>query len=246
MESFFNIEIDTEKLPRHVGIIMDGNGRWAKKRNLPRVMGHERGFAAIKRIIEFNKDLGVPYITVFAFSTENWKRPRDEVNFLMGLAKRMILEYTDTLLKHDVRLRVTGITDDIDTELQNLIKDAISRTEHCQHYTMNIAFNYGGRREIADAARKIAFEVKEGRLRPENVDESLIQKHLYSPDIPDVDMMIRTSGELRLSNFLLWQCAYSEFYFSKKLWPDFSPEDFVIAIKDYQNRKRRFGDINNE
>ena len=246
MESFFNIEIEPEKLPRHVGIIMDGNGRWARKRNLPRMMGHERGFAAIKRIIEFNKNLEVPYITIFAFSTENWRRPKDEVNFIMGLAKKLFMEYTDTLLKNDVRLRITGIREHIDSDFLKLMEESLHRTEQCRKFTLNIAFNYGGRREIADAAKNIAVDVKEGRLDPEHIDEALVQQYLYSPDIPDVDLMIRTSGELRLSNFLLWQCAYSEFYFSDKLWPDFSPEDFIVAIKDYQNRKRRFGDITNE
>ena len=239
----FGLEIDDKNLPAHIGIIMDGNGRWAKRKNLDRIMGHDKGYKVLKRIIDFNKFIGVKYITVYAFSTENWKRPENEVNFLMELAKKLVIEYTETLLKNDIRLMITGTEDNLSKDLLLLLQSSIDRTSHCKRYTLNIAFNYGGRKEILDAVKKIAVESGKDSSLIENLDEDNFRKYLYHSDLPDVDLMIRTSGEIRTSNFLLWQSAYSELWFTKKLWPDFTPKDYCKAIVDYQKRQRRFGSV---
>lgn len=241
--NFYGYEIDPEKLPRHVGIIMDGNGRWAVKRGLDRSAGHEKGFAALRRLMDFNRRLKAPIITVYAFSTENWKRPAAEVSFLMELLARVIPLYTEELRESDVRIRVTGTREGISEELNRIIDNAIARTSHCKQFTFNIALNYGGRREIADAVKGIVRDVRDGKLLESDVGEDTIGRYLYSPDLPDADLIIRTSGELRMSNFLLWQSAYSELWFTNKLWPDFRPKDFCKAVYDYQNRKRRFGNV---
>ncbi len=243
MKSFFGQNIDPARLPGHIAIIMDGNGRWAEKRGLPRAFGHERGFEALKTLIEFNKEVGVPFITVYAFSTENWKRPRAEVDFLMKLAKKIIREYTQLLLDNDVRLVISGDRTGLDEELLDLINEAEKKTSQCGSYVFNTAFNYGGRREIITAIHKILSEVKQGKIDSTDIDEKTFARYLYQPDIPDVDLLIRSSGEFRISNFLLWQAAYSEFYVTETLWPDFSPEEFILAISDYQKRNRRFGSI---
>lgn len=240
---FYGYEIDTKKLPTHIGIIMDGNGRWAKKQGMRRIEGHKKGFESLIKIIRSNKKLGVKYITVYAFSTENWSRPVQEVSFLMGFAKKILLEYIHEFLDNDIRLRVTGTSDRINPELQKLIEESLEKTKHCKSYTFNIAFNYGGQREIVDATKKIIADYEAGKLKLNKLDEKKFADYLYQPDIPPLDMVIRTSGELRLSNFLLWQSAYSEFWFTKKLWPNFSPRDFHKAVYDFQNRKRRFGKL---
>ncbi len=243
MKEFFGISIDTERLPRHVAIIMDGNGRWAQNRCMPRVMGHEKGFAALKSLIEFNKEVGVPFISVFAFSTENWNRPQKEIQSLMGLAKKTIKEYTQLLLDNDVKLVISGTRKGLEPELVELIEDAESKTSKCSSYVFNTAFNYGSRKEILDATKKIVADVKENRLSLSDLDEKKFAEYLYQPGIPDVDLLIRSSGELRLSNFLLWQNAYSEFYFTDTLWPDFDGKEFIMAIQEYQSRKRRYGSL---
>lgn len=236
-------KIDPGALPEHIAIIMDGNGRWAKKRGLERIKGHEKGYQVLREIIDFNKNVGVKTISVFAFSTENWKRPGGEVNFLMELAKHMVREYTDTLLKNNVRLTITGSEEHLDPGVLDMLRDAVKRTAACNSYTLNIAFNYGGKREIVDAARKMAEAHKTGGLDLNNFGEDDFRKFLYHPELPEVDLMIRTSGELRISNFFLWQSAYAEFWFTDKYWPDFTPKDYCKAIREFQGRKRRKGGI---
>jgi undecaprenyl diphosphate synthase len=240
---FFNLEIDEKLLPLHVGIIMDGNGRWARKRELPRVQGHVKGYEVLKKIVEFNRKIGIRYISVFAFSTENWHRPRDEVDFLMKLARDLIAEYTDTLLKNNIRLMVTGTKDNLDRDFIKQLDESVNKTRNCRLYVLNIVFNYGGRKEILDAAKKLAMDYHEGSLDLEMIDEDLFRGYLYQPELPDIDLIIRTSGEYRLSNFLIWQSNYAELYFTRKLWPDFSERDFTRAIFNYQSRHRRFGSV---
>lgn len=239
----YGLDLSPDKLPRHVAIIMDGNGRWAKKRNMERIRGHEKGYKVLKEVTDFNKYIGVKYISVYAFSTENWKRPANEIDFLMRLAETLIVEYTDTLIKNDVKLMITGTNNNLDPQLITSLNRAIERTSHCKSYTLNIVFNYGGRMEIIDAAKKLAIEYKDNKLSLDNLDEALFHNYLYQPGLPDVDLLIRTSGELRISNFLLWQNSYSEFWITKKLWPDFTPRDYCKAIKEYQKRNRRFGGV---
>lgn len=239
----YSYEIDETKLPCHVAFIMDGNGRWAQKRNLPRINGHQKGYEALKRIIEFNKKVGVKFISVFAFSTENWERPEDEVSFLMSLARKLVVEYLETLLSNDIRLVITGSRERLNLELIKLLDDAVEKSKNCKSYTLNVVFNYGGRKEILDAAKKIAIHYKENSINLEKLNEVNFKNYLYHPEIPDVDLLIRTSGEYRISNFLLWQSSYAELYFSSKLWPDFTPKDYCKAIKDYQKRERRFGKV---
>lgn len=243
MKEFFGHSIDMKRLPRHIAIIMDGNGRWAEKRALPRVFGHEKGFDALKNLITFNREVGVPFISAYAFSTENWNRPASEIEFLMNLAKKVIREYTQLLLDNDVRLLISGNREELDQELQDLIHEAEQRTSHCQSYVFNTAFNYGSRREILQAVQRLALDTAEGRILPQDLTEQSLEKYFYQPALPDVDLLIRTSGEKRISNFLLWQNAYSEFYFTDTYWPDFDSREFILAIKDYQNRNRRFGSI---
>lgn len=240
---FYGQIIDPSRLPAHIAIIMDGNGRWANKRGLERVKGHEKGFNVLKEIVDFNKHVGVKVISVFAFSTENWQRPAGEVNFLMQLARNLVLQYTDELIQNNVRLTITGSEERLDPDVLNLLKEGIARTAHCSSYTLNIAFNYGGKREIVDAARKIAWEYKDGKIDIASIGEDDFRRYLYHPELPDVDLLIRTSGELRISNFLLWQSSYAEFWFTEKYWPDFTKKDYCKAIKDFQRRKRRKGGL---
>jgi undecaprenyl diphosphate synthase len=239
----YGYHIDKNRLPGHIAIIMDGNGRWAKRKGLDRVKGHEKGYLVLKKIIEFNKNLGVPYISVFAFSTENWNRPKNEVDFLMHLAKHVIGEYTSTLMKNDIRIIITGSRDNLDGELNRMLDESMEKTRNCKSYILNIVFNYGSRKEIAEAARKIAEDYKNGRIDIKSINENSFGNYLYQPSLPVVDLLIRTSGELRISNFLIWQAAYAEFWFTRKYWPDFGPRDFCRAVSDYQKRKRRFGGI---
>ncbi|OHD57448.1 MAG: di-trans,poly-cis-decaprenylcistransferase [Spirochaetes bacterium GWF1_51_8] len=236
-------EIDPKTLPGHVGIIMDGNGRWAKAKGLSRSAGHEAGFRALDRLLNANKEIGVKVLTFYAFSTENWKRPAIEVKFLMAMAKKVIVEYLDTLMANDIRFVMTGTFEGLSSDLRDMIQGAMERSRHCKSYILNMAFNYGGRKEIIDAVRRIAADSAEKKLKPDTIDDKKFAEYLYSPGIPDPDLIIRTSGELRLSNFLLWESAYSELWFTKKLWPDFHPKDFCKAIFDFQHRKRRFGKV---
>ena len=234
-------EVDKDNLPRHVGIIMDGNGRWAKKRGLPRSAGHTVGAKTLRQITEFASEMGIRYITAYAFSTENWKRPKAEVDALMDL----LLEYLKDkklLEGNEVRLKFIGdrsmLTDEIRREMENAEKESAGRTKT----TLYLAINYGGQQEIVRGVKAISQKVKNGELDVSNITEETLSEELYT-EIPDVDLIIRPSGEYRLSNFLLWQSAYSEFWFSDIFWPDFKPKHFVQAILDYQNRNRRFGGV---
>lgn len=234
---------EQSSLPRHVAVIMDGNGRWARKRGLQRVRGHEKGYRALKRFIEANRDIGVPYISVYAFSTENWTRPGSEVKFLMGLALQLVKEYLPTLLENDIRLLISGSRKELSADLLAMLDDAVAKTAHCGSYTLNIAFNYGGRKEILDAAVKIARDAANEPDLLVRLDNKLFQQYLYHPEVPDVDLVIRTSGEYRISNFLIWQAAYAEYWFTKKLWPDFGRADYYRALRTFMTRKRRFGGL---
>ncbi|MBQ9337614.1 MAG: isoprenyl transferase [Lentisphaeria bacterium] len=228
-------------IPRHVAIIMDGNGRWAKQHGLERVEGHRAGAEAVKKLVENLKDTGIEYLTLYAFSTENWKRSKEEVNALMELLAEFIDENLRYLLEKNIRLLVSGRIEGLPEKARNKLKDAIRKTASNTAGTLIFALNYGGRAEIADAAKKIAEKVKKGELDPEQIDEKLFAQNLYLPDVPDPDLLIRTSGELRLSNFLLWELSYSEIYVTDTYWPDFDAAELNKAIDAFQKRNRRFG-----
>ena len=234
-----------KNLPRHIAIIMDGNGRWATKRGLPRTAGHKAGAETFRRMATYCKNLGVQYLTVYAFSTENWKRSADEVGAIMGLLKRYLLEAVDTMEKDHIRLRFFGDMTPIAPELQALAHrtDEISDQLAPGDFQANICLNYGGRDEILRAARRFAAECAAGEKQPEDLTDALFSTYMDSTGIPDPELIIRPSGELRLSNFLLWQCAYSEFYFTDALWPDFDEAELDRAIASYQARDRRVGGV---
>ncbi len=238
-----NIEIDMENIPKHIAIIMDGNGRWAKKRKLPRTMGHKAGVETIRRVLKEADKLGVKYMTLYAFSTENWKRPKDEVNALMKLLIQYLRQEINELHKNGVKINVLGDISKLPLECQKEINSSVIKTENNVGITMNIALNYGGRDEIIRATKLIVEDILSGKIKKEDIDDKIFEEHLYTKGIPDPDIIIRPSGEQRLSNFLLWQCAYSEFWYSDICWPDFKEEDLRKAIYDFQNRDRRFGGI---
>jgi len=229
--------------PRHVAIIMDGNGRWANQRGLPRAAGHKQGVEAVRRTIRAAQDLGISYLTIYSFSSENWSRPGDEVEYLMGLMKRFIKRDLAELHKNNVRVVRIGERDRIDPALLSLVDESCELTRANTGLTLVIAFNYGSRTEIAKAARRIATEVRDGRLKPEEVTPERFAAALDTTDLPDPDLLIRTSGEMRLSNFLLWQAAYSELVFVDAYWPDFTREMLEAAIAEYLARDRRFGGL---
>ncbi len=232
---------DTQKIPQHIAIIMDGNGRWASARRLPRLLGHRAGAAAVRRVVEAGCELGVKALTLYAFSWENWERPTDEIRDLMGLLDEFIRGERKTLLEQRVRLRAIGRLHELPEGVLSTLKRTIEETAHLDRMTLTLALSYGGRQELVDAARRIAEQVRDGRLAPQDIDEGVIARHLYAPDLPDPDLVIRTSGEQRLSNFLLWQSSYAELYVTPKLWPDFSKDDLIEAIAEYERRERRFG-----
>ena len=232
--------------PHHVAIIMDGNGRWAKKRHMPRVFGHKKGVETLKKITIRAHELGIKILTVYAFSTENWSRPEEEVNFLMKLPKEFFDSFLPEIMKHNVRVTTIGDPSRLPQETQALMQEGLDRTAANTGMILNIALNYGGRQELVHASQAIAQQVLEGQLDPSAIDEDLLSQYLMTHplgDYQDPDLMIRTSGELRLSNFLLWQLAYSEFYFTDVLWPDFTPAEFDQAIEAYQKRQRRYGKV---
>jgi undecaprenyl diphosphate synthase len=249
LEAFFTSRADRELLsrfeptavPRHVAIIMDGNGRWAAKRGLPRVAGHRAGAGAIKESIAACIELGVRYLTIYSFSSENWRRPADEVGALMGLFVEVLSRELENLQRQRVRVRVIGSEDGVPERTMQAFRDTEAATAQNDVLTLVVALNYGGRQEIATAMRRIAAEVADGDLVPDDIDDATISAHLYTHDIPDPDLVIRTSGELRVSNFLLWQIAYSELWVTAVLWPQFRRGDLLRAIVDYQRRSRRFG-----
>ena len=235
--------VDMAHLPRHIAIIMDGNGRWAKRRALPRTAGHKVGAEVFRTIATYCKDLGIEYLTVYAFSTENWKRPKDEVDTIMGLLKRYLLEAIDTMARDNIRLRFLGDLSALPEELQQLTARINAITETLDGFQANICLNYGGRDEILRAARAFAADCAAGKRRPEELDEELFASELSSAGLPDPDLIIRPGGEKRVSNFLLWQGAYAEFLFTDTLWPDFRKEDLDAALVEYQRRHRRYGGI---
>ena len=235
-------ELDREFLPRHVAIIMDGNGRWAQKRGLPRTAGHAAGCETFRRISNYCKAIGVKYFTVYAFSTENWKRSKDEVDAIMDLMERYLREAIRDMQKNQVRICFFGDISRLSPGLRALAEEAVAES-HDYAVQANICLNYGGRDEIVRAARKFAQDCVEGKAKPEELTETSFASDLYSAGIPDPELIIRPSGEIRTSNFLLWQSAYSEYYFTDVLWPDFSPDELLNAIASYQGRSRRFGGV---
>jgi undecaprenyl diphosphate synthase len=232
---------ETQPAPRHVAIIMDGNGRWAAERRLPRIEGHRRGVEAVRRTVEAAGDLGITHLTLFSFSSENWSRPAEEIRDLFGLLRRFIRRDLADLHKNGVRIRIIGSRTDLNDDIQRMLDDAVELTKENSALNLTIAFNYGSRNEIARAATRIAEEVKAGVLAPEDMTEELFGSYLDTDGLPDPDLLIRTSGELRLSNFLLWQLAYTEFVFVDTYWPDFNKTHFEEAIAEFQRRNRRFG-----
>lgn len=237
-------ERETSGLPRHIAIILDGNGRWAKKRGLPRTAGHAAGSENFRKIATYCRDIGVDYLTVYAFSTENWKRPEDEVKSIMKLLEKYLHEAIDTMERDKIRMKVFGDVTALSPELQALVAKTNEISERYEGFQANICLNYGGRDEIIHAAKRYARDVAEGRADGELTEEQFAG-YLYSAGIPDPDLMIRPGGEQRISNFLLWQCAYSEFYFTDVLWPDFTPHELDKAIAAFRHRDRRYGGVKN-
>ena len=236
-------ELDHRKIPQHVAIIMDGNGRWVKKRGLPRSAGHLAGVKTVRRIVETSSNIGVKFLTMYAFSTENWKRPKDEVSTIMSLFKIYLKKEISTFNKNDVRLNVIGNTGDLSDGLQKIMDNALEKTSANKGLTFTLAINYGSREEITNAVKNIVNDVEKGIIN-KDINESTISKYLYTSDLPDPDLLIRTSGELRISNFLLWQLSYSEIWITDTYWPDFEQAEYIKAILDYQSRQRRFGEHN--
>jgi undecaprenyl diphosphate synthase len=242
----FKEKISTEKLPLHVAIIMDGNGRWAKQKGEKRTFGHENGVKSVRDTVEAAAEIGIKYITLYAFSTENWNRPKDEVDALMSLLVHTINEETKTLNKNNIRLQAIGDIKNLPVACYNELQEAIENTKNNTHMTLVLALSYSAQWEIINAVKEIAKKVADKELSPENITVDVFNKHLCTATIPDPELMIRTSGEHRISNFLLWQLAYSELYFTDTFWPDFGKEDFYEAIVDFQNRERRFGQTSDQ
>ena len=235
--------MDFQRLPRHIAVILDGNGRWAQRRGLPRTAGHKAGAETFRAIATYCRDIGLEYLTVYAFSTENWKRPKDEVETIMVLLKRYLLEAIDTMERDNVRLRFLGDMQALSQELRDLVEQCNAISDRLTGCQCNICINYGGRAEIAQGARRFAEDCAAGVVKPDYLTEETFEKYLYSAGMPSPELLIRPGGEQRLSNFLLWQCAYAEFYFTDVLWPDFSKEELHRAIAAYQRRNRRFGGV---
>ena len=231
----------TTKPPRHIAIIMDGNGRWAAARGLPRILGHRAGAEAVRRVAEAGCELQIKALTLYAFSWENWCRPSDEIRDLMVLLEEFVVQEAPRLLANRIRLRAIGRLSQLPSGVRASLERVIDETAPCDGMTLTLALSYGGRQEIVDAARRVGELVRAGRLQPEQIDETVFSSHLYAPELPDPDLLIRTSGEQRLSNFLLWQLSYAELYVTPTLWPDFGKQDLVDAIHAYQQRDRRFG-----
>ncbi|MGL5835265.1 MAG: polyprenyl diphosphate synthase [Waterburya sp.] len=236
-------DLSKDRLPQHVAVIMDGNGRWAKNQGKPRMIGHQKGVDALKDLLRCCKDWGVPALTAYAFSTENWGRPQVEVQFLMTLFERVLRRELQEMKAENVRIRFVGNLLDLPASLRQEIDRSMEDTKNNQGIQFTIATNYGGRHEIIQACQAIAFKVKEGHLKTSEINEAVFEQHLYTQGIPHPDLLIRTSGEMRLSNFLLWQMAYAEIYVTPTLWPDFDRQEFHKALTAYQNRDRRFGKV---
>jgi undecaprenyl diphosphate synthase len=245
MESIIN-KLDKKKIPQHIAIIMDGNGRWASHHGNARIIGHQQGIKAVRSTVEGAGEIGVKYLTLFAFSTENWKRPKEEVDSLMSLLVQAIDNETGELMKNNAKLDVIGDLNKLPSEVKLKLENCIKTLKQNTGINLILALSYSSKWEITEAAKKISADVKNGILDQEEITDKLFAKYLPSSHIPDPELMIRTSGEYRLSNFLLWQIAYSELYFTEKLWPDFRKEDLYEAVYDYQNRERRFGKISEQ
>ena len=235
------IDIDFKRLPRHIAIIMDGNGRWAKLRNHPRVFGHREGTKSVRKVVESCARLGIKNLTLYAFSTENWSRPKYEVKTLMKLLISALKRELPLMRRNNIRLNSIGHTDLMPKNVQKELQEVLDETKTNTGLVLTLALSYGARQEIQHAIKEISYKVKNNIISVENVDEDIINKHLYTQNLPDVDLLIRTSGEVRISNFLLWQIAYAELYFTEELWPDFDETSLLNAISDYQLRERRFG-----
>jgi undecaprenyl diphosphate synthase len=233
--------LDRARFPRHVAIIMDGNGRWARGRGLPRLMGHRAGIKSVRGAVELGREIGLEVLTLYAFSVENWKRPAEEVSTLMRLLNEYLRRELSNLMKNEIRLNVLGDFEGLPALVQRQLERVMKETRGARGMVLNLALNYGGRSEIVQAARRIAEQAKAGKLKVTMLDEELFSRFLYTSGQPDPDLLIRTSGEHRISNFLLWQISYAELYLTPKLWPDFGKQDFLDALKEYQRRERRFG-----
>jgi undecaprenyl diphosphate synthase len=236
-------QIHPERLPQHIAIIMDGNGRWARKRRLPRIAGHRAGMGAVQRVIEASAEVGIRYLTLYAFSVENWKRPRSEVELLMRLLQEYLRKGLRELNEHNIRLGVIGRVGELPAHVQQRLRAAVEQTRSNTGLRLTLALNYGGRAELVDAFRSLAVETRQYGLNGAELNEETIHQRLYTHDLPDPDLLIRTSGEMRVSNFLLWQIAYAEIWVTDTLWPDFSKKDLLQAIVDYQKRERRYGGL---
>ena len=233
--------LDMERLPRHVAVIMDGNGRWAERRGLTRVEGHKRGKDSVRAVVETARELGIPYLSLFAFSTENWQRPRREVGALMALLRRYVRAELGRMMKNEVRVVAIGDLDRLPEAVRRDLEAAIEKTKDNTRLTVGLCVSYGGREDIVRAARQLARDVRDGRIDPEKVDQKAISARLGTAGMPDPDLLIRTSGEMRISNFFLWQLAYTEIYVTETLWPDFRKAEFLEALYHFQQRERRFG-----
>ncbi len=236
-------EIDKQRIPEHIAIIMDGNGRWATKKGLPRSFGHNKGVSVLKEIIKVSKNLGCKVLTVYAFSTENWSRPSEEVDFLLNLFEKVLKKEIDEIHKELIKIKFIGDLSPFPKTLKSILNSSEALTQNNKNFTLNVCVNYGGRQEIVKVAKEIALKSFSGEIKPSEVDEELFNSELLTQGIKDPELLIRTSGEKRISNFLLWQLAYSEIYISEVFWPDFDEFEFLKAIIDYQSRNRRFGGI---
>ncbi len=245
--SFFSFKKQIKKnsnpleIPRHIAIIMDGNARWAKKKNLPLQIGHKKGCENIEKIVEAAIEIGVEFLTIYAFSTENWQRPQDEVEYLMKLLDEYLEKEIQPLIKKGVKIIISGNLEKLKNRTQEKISEIQEATKNNKQITLNVAFSYGARQEICDAVKKIATQVQKQEISIQEINEKLIAKNLYNPQIPDPEILIRTAGDYRVSNFLLWQISYSELYFTQCLWPDFSKKDLILVIQDFNKRQRRYG-----
>ena len=235
--------VSADKIPRHIAVIMDGNGRWARERGLPRIEGHRRGSESVRSCTAACMEAGVSFLTLYAFSKENWQRPPDEVKSLMSLLDRFLAERTAEIMERNIRLRAIGHLDDLPEKTRRRLDTAMEKSAGNTALTLTLALSYGARTELADAARAIAREVRAGTLDPDTIGEATVSSHLYTADLPDPDLLIRTSGEMRISNFLLWQISYAEIVVTPKLWPEFGKEDLFAAIREYAGRHRRYGGI---
>jgi len=236
-------DIDPSKIPSHVAIIMDGNGRWAKKRILNRIKGHEQGLEVVRTIVRTSREIGISVLTLYAFSTENWQRPKTEVTALMMLLKSFLKSELKDMQDNNIRLHTIGQTERLPDDVRDLLYETIRLTEKNSGMVLNLALSYGGRAEILRMVQNIAEKAESGEIKPDSITEQVISDYLYTKGMPDPDLMIRTSGEMRISNFLLWQIAYSELFITDTLWPDFGKDEYIKILKDYQSRERRFGKV---